>query len=123
MTREALSFICVGVGALLTHWLVVILLVPLTGLHPLLANVVAFLVAFNVSYFGHRHLTFRASERSHRQTLPRFAMVAASSFALNEAMYWGLLNFTPLRYDIAMLLVLGSVAVLTYVLGKFWAFA
>lgn len=123
MTREALSFICVGVSALLTHWLVVILLVPLAGLHPLLANVVAFLVAFNVSYFGHRHLTFKASERSHRQTLPRFAAVAASSFALNEAMYWVLLNFTPLRYDIAMLLVLGSVAVLTYILGKFWAFA
>lgn len=123
MRREALSFIFVGVSALLTHWLIVVLLVPLAGLHPLLANVVAFLVAFNVSYFGHRHLTFQAGERSHRQTLPRFATVAASSFALNEAMYWGLLQFTPLRYDIAMLLVLGSVAVLTYVLGKFWAFA
>lgn len=123
MTREALRFIFVGISALLTHWLVVRLLVPLAGLHPLLANVIAFLVAFNVSYFGHRHLTFQASERSHRQTLPRFATVAASSFLLNEAMYWALLSFTPLRYDIAMLLVLGSVAVLTYLLGKFWAFA
>ncbi len=123
MTREALSFIFVGISALLTHWLVVVLLVPLAGLHPLLANVIAFLVAFNVSYFGHRHLTFKASERSHRQTLPRFATVAASSFLLNEAMYWLLLTFTPLSYDIAMLLVLGSVAVLTYILGKFWAFA
>jgi len=123
MTREALSFIFVGVSALLTHWLIVVLLVPLVGLHPLLANVIAFLVAFNVSYFGHRHLTFKASERSHRRTLPRFATVAASSFMLNEALYWALLQFTPLRYDIAMLLVLGSVAVLTYVLGKFWAFA
>ncbi|MBA4503642.1 GtrA family protein [Marinobacterium marinum] len=123
MTREALCFIAVGVSALLTHWLVVILLVPLAGLHPLLANVVAFLVAFNVSYFGHRHLTFAAGARSHRQTLPRFATVAASSFALNEAMYWALLTFTSLRYDLAMLLVLGSVAVMTYILGKFWAFA
>lgn len=123
MTREALCFIAVGVSALITHWLVVVLLVPLLGLHPLLANVVAFLVAFNVSYFGHRHLTFQASERTHRQTLPRFATVAASSFLLNEALYWALLSYTSLRYDIAMLLVLGSVAVLTYVLGKFWAFA
>lgn len=123
MTREALCFIAVGVSALITHWLVVVLLVPLLGLHPLLANVVAFLVAFNVSYFGHRHLTFQASGRTHRQTLPRFATVAASSFLLNEALYWALLSYTPLRYDIAMLLVLGSVAVLTYVLGKFWAFA
>lgn len=123
MTREALSFIAVGVSALLVHWLVVIALVPLAGLHPLIANVIAFLVAFNVSYFGHRHLTFRASDRSHRQTLPRFAAVATSSFLVNEAMYWALLTLTPMRYDIAMLLVLGTVAVLTYLLGKFWAFA
>ena len=123
MTREALSFIAVGVSALLVHWLVVVALVPLTDLHPLIANVIAFLVAFNVSYFGHRHLTVRASDRSHRQTLPRFAAVAASSFLLNEAMYWALLTLTPLRYDVAMLLVLGTVAVLTYLLGKFWAFA
>jgi hypothetical protein len=38
-------------------------------------------------------------------------------------MYWALLTLTPMRYDIAMLLVLGTVAVLTYLLGKFWAFA
>lgn len=123
MTGEALRFIIVGVSALLTHWLVVILLVSAAGLPPLLANVIAFLVAFNVSYFGHRHLTFNASERSHRQTLPRFATVAASSFLVNETLYWLLLNFTPLRYDLAMLLVLGTVAGMTYLLGKFWAFA
>jgi len=123
MTGEALRFISVGVSALLTHWLVVILLVSVAGLPPLGANVIAFLVAFNVSYFGHRHLTFNASERSHRQTLPRFATVAASSFLVNEALYWLLLNFTPLRYDLAMLLVLGTVAGMTYLLGKFWAFA
>jgi len=123
MTGEALRFIAVGVSALLTHWLVVILLVSAAGLPPLVANVFAFLVAFNVSYFGHRHLTFNASERSHRQTLPRFATVAASSFLVNEALYWLLLNFTPLRYDLAMLLVLGTVAGMTYLLGKFWAFA
>ncbi|WP_432697232.1 GtrA family protein [Marinobacterium sp. YM272] len=123
MTREALSFIAVGVSALLIHWLVVFLLVPLASLHPLIANVIAFLVAFNVSYFGHRHLTFRAHHRSHRQTLPRFATVACGSFLLNEAMYWALLSLTHLRYDIAMFIVLGTVALLTYVLGKFWAFA
>ncbi|TCK16499.1 GtrA family protein [Marinobacterium mangrovicola] len=123
MTREALSFIAVGVSALLVHWLVVFLLVPLAHLHPLIANVIAFLVAFNVSYLGHRHLTFRAQERSHRQTLPRFATVAATSFLLNETMYWALLSLTPLRYDAALFIVLGSVALLTYLLGKFWAFA
>jgi len=122
MTGEALRFILIGVLSLLVHWCVVVFLVTL-GMHPLNANVIAFLIAFNVSYFGHRHLTFKASHKAHRKTFPRFAVVAATSFLLNETMYWALLTLTSLRYDISMLIVLGTVAMLTYFLSKIWAFA
>lgn len=113
----------VGFGALATHWIVLVLAVSLAGVAPLVANVVAFLVAFNVSYFGHRELTFAAQHRPHRRTLPRFAAVAVSMFLVNETMYWALLSWTALRYDIASLIVLATVAGMTFVLGKFWAFA
>ncbi|QEW08093.1 GtrA family protein [Nitrincola iocasae] len=122
MLAQVSRFIGVGVTALIVHWLVVRLLVPL-GLVPLLANVFGFVVAFNVSYFGHRKLTFKAEELSHSRTLPRFATVALSSFAVNEILYALLLTFTPLRYDLALLIVLGVVAVMTYLFSRFWAFA
>lgn len=114
-------FSLVGIAALATHWCVVALLVPL-GLAPLWANPVAFLVAFQVSYFGHRKLTFEADNLSHRQTLPRFFAVAVSSFLLNQLLYFLLLRFTPLDYRISLLLVLGTVAGLTFVVSQKWAF-
>ncbi len=111
----------VGISALAVHWVVVALLVP-TGLAPLVANVLAFLVAFQVSYAGHRRWTFDAAHLSRRQTLPRFFLVALASFAANELMYAVLLRYTPLDYRLALLLVLGLVAGMTFLFSRQWAF-
>lgn len=123
MTRQALAFLFVGLSALTTHWLVLVLLVSGGGLDPLVANFLSFCVAFNISYVGHRHLTFAAQGRPHRRTLPRFLAVAVSIFLINQAFYWGMLTFSPLRYDVANLIVLGVVATMTFLASKFWAFS
>ncbi|RMC99137.1 GtrA family protein [Aquitalea palustris] len=123
MKRELFWFGVVGVSAMLAHFLLVACLLVPAGLPPLLANIVAFLLAFQISYWGHRHKTFEAGHVPHRQALPRFFMVSCLSFALNEAMYFLLLHFTALDYRIALLIVLGSVAVFTFVLSKLWAFS
>jgi putative flippase GtrA len=122
MKRELFWFGLIGISALLVHFLLVTLLVPM-GLQPLLANVVAYLLAFQVSYWGHRQKTFAAGHVSHWQTLPRFFAVASLSFLLNEALYFLLLHYTPLDYRVALLLVLAAVAVVTFVLSRAWAFS
>lgn len=122
MSRELFWFGVVGVSAMLVHFGVVAwLLVPL-GMAPLQANVLGFLIAFQVSYWGHRQQTFQARHIPHRQALPRFFGVACLSFVVNEAMYGLLLRFTPLNYRAALLLVLIVVAALTFALSKLWAF-
>lgn len=121
MSREPLWFASVGVTALLLHLLLVSLRVPL-GLAPLLANVLAYLVAFQVSYWGHRLKTFEAGHLPHRQTLPRFFAVASLSFLLNEALYFILLHATALDYRMALLMVLVMVARVTFILSRLWAF-
>lgn len=122
MSRELFWFGVVGVSAMLLHFgAVAWVLVPL-GIAPLLANVLGFLIAFQLSYWGHRLQTFRAAHIPHRQALPRFFGVACLSFLVNEAMYALLLRFTPLEYRAALLLVLVAVAVLTFALSKLWAF-
>ncbi|WP_024301721.1 GtrA family protein [Pseudogulbenkiania sp. MAI-1] len=123
MTRELVVFGCVGISAMLTHFVIVSLWLVPAGLPPLAANIVAFLLAFQVSYWGHRRLTFQAQHVPHRQSLPRFFGVAGLSFALNEVLYFVLLRFTPLDYRSALLRVLLLVAVVTFVLSKLWAFA
>jgi putative flippase GtrA len=122
--RQLLHFGGVGGAAAATHYSVVLVLAAL-GMHPLLANVFAFLTAFQVSYFGHRHLTFADSAAGlpHRQTLPRFFAVASGSFLLNEALFWLLLRYTPLPYQVSLGIVMVVVAVVTFLLSRMFAFA
>lgn len=123
MRAELVRFGVVGVGAMLVHLGAVSLWLVPAGMTPLAANVLGFLLAFGVSYWGHRHLTFRAAHVAHRHALPRFFSVACLGFAGNEVLYALLLRFTPLDYRLALLLVLGAVAAMTFALGKLWAFS
>ncbi|WP_440028783.1 GtrA family protein [Chromobacterium amazonense] len=123
MTRQLFWFGVVGVSAMLLHFaLVTLALVPL-GVAPLVANVLGFLGAFQISYWGHRRFTFEAGHVPHRQALPRFFSVSCLSFCVNEALYFLLLRYAPLDYRASLAIVLFAVAVLTFALGKLWAFA
>ncbi|QND86659.1 GtrA family protein [Chromobacterium vaccinii] len=123
MKKQLFWFGVVGVSAMLLHFaLVTLVLVPL-GVPPLVANVLGFLGAFQLSYWGHRRFTFAAGHVPHRQALPRFFGVSCLSFCVNEAMYFALLRYAPLDYRVSLAIVLFAVAALTFLLGKLWAFA
>jgi putative flippase GtrA len=119
--RNLLAFGIVGCSAAAVHLGIVSAIVPF-GLPPLLANVIGFAGAFGVSFTGHNYLTFPAAGRAKRRAALRFLLVACSSFALNESLYWLLLR-TGLDYRIALVLVLGAVAALTLLASRYWAFA
>lgn len=128
MIAQLARFGVVGIAAMAVHWLVVAALVPL-GAAPLVANIVAFAVAFNVSYTGHRHWTFARpadaapGTAAAPQATPfkRFLGVALLSFVLNETLYYALLR-QGIEYRLALFVVLVAVAVLTFVLSRYWAF-
>ena len=123
MKRELFWFAAVGLTAMAVHLAsVALVLVPL-GLSPLVANVIAFLMAFQVSHAGHSRFTFRAQEAPVAQSRWRFFAVSCLSFAVNELMYAVLLRFTALDYRVALAIVLFAVAVLTFFLARYWAFA
>ena len=123
--KQLFWFGVVGVTAMLVHLGTVSLLFVPWGLHPLIANLLGFLIAFQVSHAGHRALTFRPSTAtaSASHTRLRFFAVAVGSFLVNEAMYAGLLHFTALDYRVALAIVLVVVAALTFFLARNWAFA
>lgn len=123
MSRELICFALVGCTAMLVHFLLVALLLVPAGMAPLLANVLGFLLAFQVSYWGHSRYTFRVGAAAHGKAMARFFAVACLSFALNELLYFLLLRYTALDYRSALLVVLALVAALTFALGKLWAFA
>ncbi|MFO1216862.1 MAG: GtrA family protein [Burkholderiaceae bacterium] len=92
------------------------------GLAPLLANPLGWLGAFGLSWAGHQHWTFADAQAPTRRSLPRFAAISFTGFAVNEAAYAMLLHGTALRYDVALGLVLVAVAVLTWIASRLWAF-
>jgi len=120
--RQIGWFVATGCAAALTHWLTAVLCVRELGLAPLAANFVGWLVAFCVSFLGHYHFTFRAQRgRWHRAAL-RFFLVSALGFAINELSYAYLLQATSIRYDLLLAMILIGLAILTFILGRFWAF-
>ena len=115
-------FVAVGCIAALVHLGVVILLVSRLGWPPLLANVGGWLVAFAVSFTGHRLLTFRQNAAPVWRAMRRFFGVSSAGFAANELTYAAFLHLSGLRYDVLLALILALVAVMTYLLSSRWAF-
>lgn len=115
-------FIVVGCAAAALHFAVVVLLVSRAGLPPLLANVGGWLLAFGVSFAGHHHISFRRHGAPVLAAAGRFFAISAAGFALNELAYAALLQWSGLRYELGLVLVLLAVAVATYWASRHWAF-
>lgn len=123
MTKRIAWFVFVGCLAAAVHLGTVVLLVSGFEWLPLVANVVAWLVAFCVSFTGHWHLTFPHSGAPMVRAIRRFFLVSLIGFAINEAMYAVLLHLTGTRwYAVVLFFVLLAVAVMTYLLSSRWAF-
>jgi len=120
--QELTRFGTVGVSAAAVNFAMVLLLVSFVHLRPLLANVVAFLTAFQVSYHGHKRWTFGQHNARHVSVMTKFFIVAGLSFILNEGLFALLLRETHLYYPIALLVVLLVIPPITFILSKMWAF-
>ena len=121
--RERIGwFVVVGCAAAALHFGVVVVLVAHVGVAALAANAVGWLMAFGLSFAGHAGGTFRDQGAPLRRSAGRFLVVSAAGFAINETAYALLLHWTGLGYTLALAVVLIGVALLTYGLGRHWAF-
>jgi putative flippase GtrA len=120
--RGAAAFIAVGCVAAAVHLGVVTALVDAAAWAPLWANPVGWLVAFGASFSGHRAFSFRAQAAPLGRSAWRFFGVSAAGFAINEGAYALLLRHGTLGYQWALAVVLVAVAVLTYLVSRYWAF-
>jgi putative flippase GtrA len=120
---QSVRFIAVGTAAAAVHWGVVRLAVDNLGLAPLVVNGLGWMVAFVVSFRGHRYWTFAdTSGRDTAHSLWRFGLVSLGGFVLNQVSYAAVLRTGAVRYDLALGLVLVGLAVVTFVVSRWWAF-
>jgi len=112
----------IGVLAALTHYAIVILLFEQVHIALAYANLIAFCLAFWVSYFGHRHFTFQAQQLSHRQTLPKFFVVATLGFVFNESLLLISHHYLNISLSILVIIAIFLTAIFTFLLNRFFAF-
>lgn len=124
LKRQVPYFIAVGAAAGVTHMTVVAVLVELFGWQPLVSNVAAFCVAFCVSAMGHSRLTFPQPPEARLEACRRFALLAITSFTLNQTIYaYALDIFGEQLYLPILAVVVLVVAAFTFTMSRVWAFA
>lgn len=120
--RQVVCFVAVGCAAAATHWVTAVVGIAYVQYPPFLANFIGWLVALVVSFSGHYRLTFRYQTRSFGRALRRFSALSFAGFAINELAFVTLLQITDIPYYGLLALILLSVAALTFVLSRYWAF-
>lgn len=112
-----LRFLIVGGAATLVHMLVAALAFAVYPTpSPYAANIIAFLVAFIVSFYGHRHITFQT-----KGSMLRFLLVATGGFLANNAILTGCLA-VGIGDLASVIIATACVPVLTYLASSLWAF-
>ena len=125
MTRHKTSiswFTLIGAIAALVHYIAAVFLEGFSWLSAPHANIAGFLLAFPVSYFGHRKFSFSHHSSTHQRALPRFFSVALLGFLGNQSLVVAGLLFTALPFWLILGVVMVIIAMSTYLLSHFWAF-
>lgn len=116
-----IKFGIVGVIAAGVHLGSLYLLVHYAAIVPIIANMIAFAIAFCVSYPGQAKWTFADRKLDHKKSVKRFLSIQVlSNFIVNQSLFYLLLNYTSINYMVACFIVLITVAVITYALSFYW---
>lgn len=120
MNASTFWFLAVGGTASVAH--MVVFALAQAHMWPELANALGFVIAFGVSFAGHRLLSFKDAGTSVATSLRRFGITALAGFASNEIVFVALLRGLALPSLLALFIALVFAAGQTFVLSRFWAF-
>ncbi len=112
----------IGVSATIVHYAVALLMNEFFGLPPLWSNLIAFLSAWPVSYFGNYFWTFGATG-SHRESFVRFGVAAICGLLLSQFIVWVVAENMGFALRYALIPALLLVPVFSFAMSRFWVFA
>ena len=118
LKKQTFYFLIIGALASIINFILVFILVHLNIAKPMIANFFAFLIAFNISYLGHRYLTFSNTTQSHKKAASKFFINALIGLALNMTIYYILLHLIHIQYLIALFITMFLVSIYTFFISK-----
>jgi len=121
MIRQFVRFGLIGVVSTLVHVAVALILHHFFGFSPLWSNAMAFMTAWMVSYVGNWVWTFEAAT-THSHSAPRFFIVAAGGFALNQLIVLITSEWWGWPFWLALVPVVMIVPLVGFIASRYWAY-
>lgn len=122
LTSPIVRYTGAGAVGTLGHYATLSLAVEYLGARPVWGSVMGATVGAMINYVLNYHVTF-ASKASHKQTLPKFLVVAVVGIALSGAVVKLLTEGLGVHYLVAQLFATVLVLATGFVLNKVWTFA
>lgn len=123
--HEPLRFMLVGGSAAATHLTLLVILVHRLKIAVSYANALAFLGAFVMSFLGHYFVTFQTNQTHATllQSLPKWLFTSLLGFGLNQLIFIAGIRWLGESYYILVWFIATAiVTILSFILGKVWAF-
>ncbi|MFA7269728.1 MAG: GtrA family protein [Sterolibacterium sp.] len=119
--RQFIRFAGVGLVSAIGHFGTLILLVQGFGMAAVPASAAGALVGAWINYSLNYRYTFR-SAKQHRETVVKFAVVAAVGLLLNTLFMWLGVELLDLHYLLSQLATTGLVVVWSFLANRYWTF-
>ncbi len=121
VSKQFLTYVMIGLISAAIHLSVVVLLVQDFMWAPLSANVLGFLTALQMSYWGNRRFTFRETVVRHHVAFSRLLLLQTILFVTNESLF-SLLLMWHVPYILALVMVLALLPIVAFISLKRWVF-
>ncbi|HUV63612.1 MAG TPA: GtrA family protein [Sedimentisphaerales bacterium] len=119
--RRLMTFGLVGVIGTAAHYLALVLLVELTGMDPVTATSVGFVIGALVNYVLNRRYTFRSS-KAHLDAGPKFFLIAIVTGTLNSLLVYAGVSLLGANYLVVQIGATLIVFLFNFALNSLWTF-
>ena len=119
--RQFARYTGVGVISAIGHYGLLIALVQGLGVEPVRASVAGAVLGAWINYALHYRFTFRSNKR-HRESLTKFAMVAAVGLAINTFLMWLGVDVIGIHYLLSQVLATVLVLLWNFCANRYWTF-
>lgn len=120
--RSVATFVVVGGVTTAVHICAGLLAHHLAGLEPFGANLLAWCVAFLVSYAGHKTYSFRSPGKV-RRSMPKFFALSLTNLILNQLIVYTVSTSAGHPYWVSLVAMVAVVPAFTYFMGRMWVFS
>jgi putative flippase GtrA len=121
LMRQFVKFTGVGFVSAIGHYGLLIALVQIAAAPAVPASAAGALLGAWINYSLNYHYTFR-STRQHRESVLRFAVVAAIGLVLNTLFMWVGVELIGAHYLLSQVVTTGLVLIWSFASNRYWTF-